>query len=395
MTDRNETSAQSTSVDVRRASGTVHWVGTGRSTGSGLAALADVADVVLWGRADDRIENCLRRNGVRDRVPGRRYDPATLAAALVPGDVLVSMVPAVEHPELLRACLERGAHFACTSYTSPQMQALEPAAQKAGIVVLTEAGLDPGIDHLLAHELVDRARRTLGDTPAVARLTSYCGGLPAEPNEFRYRFSWAPTGVLTALLSPARFVRRGREETVTRPWEQTQPHTVAGESFEVYPNRDSVPFVEVYDIPSQWRVEDFVRGTLRLNGWRAAWSEVFDVVGSGDTDAIAALAGELARRHPMTSTDTDRVVLTVALDVQSDDGERFTDEHVLDLTGDERETAMARCVSRTLACAVKSVLDGRCPAGIQRAARGAEAVRWLDELRGAGISIPTRPTITA
>ncbi|MEU4745216.1 saccharopine dehydrogenase C-terminal domain-containing protein, partial [Actinosynnema sp. NPDC023658] len=290
-----------------------------------------------------------------------------------------------EHPALVRLCLDRGAHFACSSYASDELAALGVEAAERGLVVLTEAGLDPGIDHLYAHLLVERAKAELGaDTPASAVFTSYCGGIPAVPNDFRYRFSWAPRSVLTALCSPARYVEGGQERVAQRPWEATRAQVIGGEEFEVYPNRDSVPFIGQYRVPGAWRPESFVRGTVRLAGWREAWSDVFAVLREGDADRITALAGELAEKYPMAEGDADRVVLAVALTLVADDGRRWSGEYVLDLVGDREDTAMARTVSVTLACGVVDVLAGRSAPGLLRATEDS-AARWLDFLAEHGV----------
>jgi hypothetical protein len=365
--------------------GRVHWIGTGLSTGSGLRVLASSHDVLLWARTEEKAERCLSRLGLTGQADTRRFGHDALAAELRAGDVVVSMLPAPEHPALVRLCLDRGAHFACSSYASDELVALGQEAVGRGVVVLTEAGLDPGIDHLYAHLLVERAKAEIGaDTPASAVFTSYCGGLPAEPNEFRYRFSWAPRSVLTALRTPARYVRDGREHVAERPWEATTTQDVGGETFEVYPNRDSVPFVEQYQVPAAWRLESFVRGTVRLAGWRDAWSEVFAVLRDGDDDHVTALAGELAEKYPMGAEDLDRVVLAVALTLETADGRHWSGEYVLDLVGDREETAMARTVSLTLACGVADVLAGAVEPGLHRATAGA-ASRWLEFLAEHGV----------
>ncbi|MFF3846224.1 saccharopine dehydrogenase family protein [Streptomyces sp. NPDC002328] len=387
------------------ASGTVHWVGAGLSTGSGLAALCEYAgqagptgqdgpagSVRLWHRTEARAAEALRRLGLTGRAEPRAYTLDALIAELAPGDVVVSMLPATEHAPLLAACAERRAHFACSSYVSDAVLEHVPAAVDAGTVVLTEAGLDPGIDHLFAHDLVGRARAAIGaGTPAAYRFTSYCGGIPAVPNDFRYRFSWAPFGVLNALRSPARYIEDGGETTAGRPWEATREHTVGGETFEVYPNRDSVPFVEQYGLPEAWRPLTFVRGTLRLGGWRRAWQPVFEELTAGDDARIAALARELAAEHPTTDADRDRVVLAVSLAVRADDGASWSGSHLLDLVGDEEESAMARCVSRPLALGVRHILDGTLPAGLSRAAETEGRSRdWLGELAREGVPFTLR-----
>jgi Saccharopine dehydrogenase C-terminal domain/Saccharopine dehydrogenase NADP binding domain len=360
-------------------SGTVHWVGTGLSCGSGMRVLADTAaGMVVWGRRPERAEALAARWGLTAGV--RAYDPAALAAAIGPGDLVVSMLPATEHAGILAGCVAAGAHFACTSYVSGDLLALVPAAARAGLVVLTEAGLDPGIDHVFAHDLVARARTAVGDT-GTATFTSYCGGIPAVPNDFRYRFSWAPRGVLSALCAPARYLDHGVPTTVDRPWEAVEARTVAGERFEVYPNRDSVPFVEQYGLPPGWQVDTFVRGTLRLDGWRAAWAPVFADLAGGDPARLDALAADLAARYPTTDADRDRVVLVVTLTVGD-----WSGEHRLDLVGTEAESAMARCVSLPLAYGAGRILRRETPPGLRRAAEtAAEAAGWLDFLRGHGL----------
>jgi hypothetical protein len=369
--------------DLVPATGTVHWIGAGLSTGSGLAELCDTADRVrLWHRTEERAAEALAALGLTGRAEPRAYTLSALAAALAPGDVVVSMLPAPEHAGILAACVRERAHFACSSYVSDAVLEQVPQAEKAGIVVLTEAGLDPGIDHLFAHSLVARARGVIGDaTPASYGLTSYCGGVPAVPNDFKYRFSWAPAGVLNALRSPARYIDNGTPTTADRPWEATRRHVVDGETFEVYPNRDSVPFIEQYGLPAAWTPRTFVRGTLRLDGWLRAWEPVFEELRTGDDTRIAALARELAARYPTTDADRDRVVLAVSLDVRAKDGRTWSGGYLLDLVGDEEDSAMARCVSRTLALGTGHILDGSLPAGLNRAAETAgRSEQWLGEL---------------
>jgi saccharopine dehydrogenase (NADP+, L-glutamate forming) len=365
------------------SSGVVHWVGTGLSTGrSGLDVVCGTAErVLLWGRTRDKAAGCLDRTGLTGRAEVRGLETDDLATAVRPGDVLVSMLPASEHPALLETCLDRGAHFACTSYTSDDLAAGALAAAAAGLAVLTEAGLDPGIDHLLAHRLVALARAAAGDYAGPVDLASYCGGLPAEPNAFRYKFSWAPLGVLTALGSPARHIEDGAEVRTLYPFEATRPIRIGGADFEVYPNRDSLPFRAQYGVPAGWRLRTFVRGTLRLAGWHAAWQPVFDTVTTGDIDRIAALARELAATYPTGPGDHDRVLLTVTLSVGEWQG-----GYLLDLTGDGTESAMARCVSLPVAYGVGRILSGQALPGLSRAAgTGEEAEEWLAFLDAHGV----------
>lgn len=376
------------------SSGNVHWVGTGLSTGSGLRLLGERAETLtVWGRTEDKARRCLTERGARGQA--RAYDVDALSAAVRPGDVVVSMLPATSHAELLDAAIARGAHFACTSYTSDEMADAAERARAAGTVILTEAGLDPGLDHVLAHDLVHRAVAAVGEGRAAVSFTSYCGGVPAVPNDFRYRFSWAPRGVLSALGSPARAIEFGRVRDIAHPWEATRRYALDGEIFEVYPNRDSTPFVAQYGFPTAWEPRTFVRGTMRLEGWRDAWAPVFEVVRAGDPAAIDALAADLLARYPMRPQDRDRVVLAVSLSARAHDGSRWAGRYLVDLIGDAGESAMARTVSLPLAYGVAAILDNATPPGLHKALPDpAGAEDFLAFLRKQGLEITLNEEVT-
>ncbi|QMU78292.1 saccharopine dehydrogenase [Streptacidiphilus sp. PB12-B1b] len=375
------------------ASGTVHWVGAGLSTGSGLTGLCRAADqVLLWHRTEERAAESLARLGLSTAATPRAYTREALADDVKEGDVVVSMLPATEHAALLRDCIDRRTHFACSSYASEELSALAQEARPAGVVVLTEAGLDPGIDHLFAHSLLARATAAVDPRKAAEVVfTSYCGGVPATPDAFTYRFSWAPTGVLNALRAPARYVEDGVARTAVHPWEAVKPQLLGDETFEVYPNRDSVPFIAQYQLPEAWTARTFVRGTLRLSGWSRAWEPVFETVRSGDDERIRALALELAAKYPMGAGERDRVVLAVSLDVDAGSAGRWSGRYLLDQQGDQEESAMARCVSKPLALGVRELLAGRLPAGLNRAVGNVDqAEDWLRQLRDEGIGYTLR-----
>ena len=158
-----------------------------------------------------------------------------------------------------------------TSYVSEAMRALDSEAKDAGIIILNEIGLDPGIDHMEAMRIIDGVH---GSSGRVASFRSYCGGLPApeaNTNPFGYKFSWSPRGVVLAAKNSARYLEGGQEISI--PGEELFDHywTVEIEGlgeFEAYPNRDSIPYIETYGIPE---TETMYRGTLRNPGWCATW----------------------------------------------------------------------------------------------------------------------------
>jgi saccharopine dehydrogenase (NADP+, L-glutamate forming) len=360
---------------------TIHWCGTGLSAIPGLRRLVESGrDVTVWNRSRDKAVAAV--GDLTDRI--EVFDLDALTAVLTPGDVVVSMLPADWHVPLAQACIEAKAHFVSSSYIAPEMRALDDAARDAGSVLVNEVGLDPGIDHLMAHWLVAdyRASRAYNAGNAISFL-SYCGGVPKRPNAFRYKFSWSPLGVLKALRSPSRSIRDFSELAVKHPWDAVTAYSAPlpqAETFEVYPNRDSIPFIEEYRFDPSWRVRDFVRGTLRLNGWSDAWADIFASIPTMTDDDLRSLADRLWAENAYGDDDPDRVVLCVDLKAEGPKGAVYHKTYVLDAHGDVRGSAMARLVSNTVALAVEAVLNREIAAGVHAAPSDPRLVaRWLDD----------------
>lgn len=370
---------------------TIHWCGTGLSSGPGLRRLLDRGHkVVVWNRSLDAA-----RAVVGDLTQDvRPYSLDALTAALQPGDIAVSMLPADHHVGIARACLAKGANFASSSYIAPEMRALDEEFRAKGLVSVNEVGLDPGIDHLMAHDLVARYRASKAYHPDnVLSFTSYCGGVPKVANAFRYKFSWAPAGVLKALRSPSRSLRNFTELRIARPWDAVSAYDAPlpqPESFEVYPNRDSYPFMADYRFDPDWKVRDFVRGTIRLNGWAKAWEPVFRAVeklegaSAAEVDAtLGAMADELLKENSYGPGEADRVVLFVSLKAERDGKPVFHETWAMDAWGDARGTAMGRLVSVPVSLAVESVLAREIPVGVHAAPHDPKLItRWLGEVQG-------------
>ncbi len=366
---------------------TIHWCGTGLSSIPGLRRLIEAGHPgTVWNRTLAKAQ--AERGDLTQDI--RPFSLEALAAALQPGDIAVSMLPADQHVAIATLCLQKGANFASSSYIAPEMRALDQAYREAGLVSINEVGLDPGIDHLMAHDLVARYLASKAyDRENVLSFTSYCGGVPKIPNAFRYKFSWAPAGVLKALRSPSRSLRNYSELRITRPWDAVTSYVAplpVPESFEVYPNRDSYPFMEEYRFEPYWKVRDFVRGTIRLNGWADAWAPIFREIegleGKSAAEADAALtarANALVAENSYAKGEPDRVILFVALKAEKDGRPVFHETWALDAWGDVRGTAMGRLVSVPVSLAIEAVLNREIPAGVHGATHDPRLLaRWLD-----------------
>ena len=362
---------------------TVHWCGTGLSSVPGLRRLIqDGHAVTVWNRTVEKA-----RAAVGDLIDDIRvFDPAALAETVQPGDVVVSMLPGDWHVSLAEMAIEKGAHFVSSSYIAPEMRALDTSAKTAGVALVNEVGLDPGIDHLMAHHLVaDYMNSAAYDVDNVISFKSYCGGVPKVANAFRYKFSWAPVGVLKALRSPSKSIRHFTELEVKRPWDAISRYDAPlpqPEAFEVYPNRDSLTFMADYRFDGRWKVKEFVRGTLRLNGWADAWADIFAEVGTADDARLAELADELLAKNAYAEGEADRVVLCVDLLAEKDGTAVWHKTYVMDAWGDARGTAMARLVSVPVSLAIEAVLNREIAPGVSPAPHDPKLVtRWLDEVQ--------------
>jgi len=365
---------------------TIHWCGTGLSAIPGLRRLIEAGqDVKVWNRTIDKAQEAV--GDLTDNISA--FDIDTLDAELSAGDVVVSMLPGDWHVPLAERAIAKKVHFVSSSYIAPEMRALDDAAREAGVILVNEVGLDPGIDHLMAHALVaDYRASNAYDATNEISFISYCGGIPKNPNPFRYKFSWSPLGVLKALRSPSRSIRDFSELRVNRPWDAISTYTAplaTPESFEVYPNRDSLPFMEDYQFDAAWPVREFVRGTLRLNGWADAWSDVFQEIETLEGDAGEARLKEMSDQfwaeNAYDEGEPDRVVLCVSFKAQQAGKAVWHKTYVMDAWGDARGTAMARLVSIPVSLAVDAVLNRQIPAGVHAAPSDPKLVSdWMAEI---------------
>jgi saccharopine dehydrogenase (NADP+, L-glutamate forming) len=194
-------------------------------------------------------------------------DAAALSDLVAEADLAVSLLPYIHHVQVAEQCVHHCKPLVTTSYVSDGMRALDGAAREAGVILLNEIGLDPGIDHMSAMRIIHRVHDAGGE---VRSFRSYCGGLPApdaNDNPLGYKFSWSPRGVVLAGRNDARYKENGHivEIPNARLFATHFVSWVEGlGDFEAYPNRNSLPYVEQYGIPE---TETMYRGTLRNLGW--------------------------------------------------------------------------------------------------------------------------------
>lgn len=204
-------------------------------------------------------------------------DKDALEALVKENDIIVSLLPWVHHLKVARACLQFSKSMATTSYVSDDMRRLDDEVRSKNLLFLNEIGIDPGVDHMSAMRIIDDVHARGGK---VRHFYSICGGLPApedNDNPFGYKFSWSPRGVVLASRNPARFLENGKMVNIKGEDLFLNKRLETVESlgeFEVYPNRDSVPYKEIYGLKDAQTV---MRGTYRNIGWCDTLKKIIDL----------------------------------------------------------------------------------------------------------------------
>lgn len=251
-------------------------LGAGRSSSSLIAHLLGQSEGEGWEIHVGDLDLSAAVSKVKDHPRGHAFQMSASDATdrdtrIASADLVISMLPAFMHPEVARVAIEAGVHVLTPSYVSDDMKALDARAKAQGVLVLNEMGLDPGIDHMSAMQVIDDIREAGG---TMVSFASYCGGLVApasDDNPWHYKLSWNPRNVVLAGQGgAATFLDRGRVRMVPphKTFQALTPVEVGGRKYDGYPNRDSLGYRELYGLQG---IQSLVRGTLRGEGFCQAW----------------------------------------------------------------------------------------------------------------------------
>lgn len=283
---------------------TVLILGAGLSTTSLINYFLDQSRQLWRIRVGDiQLQNALER--IHGHPEGEAFhfdvhDPVQRQKEIEQADIVISMLPARMHHLVAESCVEIGRNMVTASYLSPAIKALDTRARKKGIVLMNECGVDPGIDHMSAMQMINRIR---DEGMELIAFESSTGGLVApgfENNPWNYKFTWNPRNVVLAGHEGARFLHNGKFKYIPYHKIFSRIETIQvpelGE-FEVYANRDSLTYREIYGLHD---LKTMFRGTIRRPGFCAAW-DTFVQLGATDDTYVMENTEEMTYRDFINS----------------------------------------------------------------------------------------------
>jgi saccharopine dehydrogenase-like NADP-dependent oxidoreductase len=215
----------------------------------------------------DRADEMVKNNPAGKTLYWSMEDKVKLDELVFTHDLTVSLLPPRFHTDVAKVCLRYKKPLVTTSYVQAGMRAMDFDARMAGIIFLNEIGLDPGIDHMSAMKIIDRIH---GEGGRVDEFYSFCGALPAPEaadNPMKYKFTWSPAGVIQASRNSALYLKDGKEVSIPTEnlfKDRFRVNFPAIGPLDVYPNRDSISYIDIYGIPE---TKTMYRGTFRYPGW--------------------------------------------------------------------------------------------------------------------------------
>lgn len=304
-------------------------LGAGRSSTYLISHLAHLAGNQQWKiTIADMDENLARQRAIYPHTSAMRLDISVhedLELQVQNHDLVVSLLPAHLHLQVAKLCLSFRKNLCTASYLTEEMKAMDAEVKKAGLIFLNELGLDPGIDHMSAVQLIQKIK---SEGCSITEFESFTGGLVApesDNNPWNYKFTWNPRNVVLAGQGGAvKFIQNGMYKFI--PYHKLFRRTEIIDidefgKFEGYANRDSLKYRETYGLED---VETMYRGTLRRPGFCRAW-DLFVQLGATDDSYVLPNSENLTNRNFINTflayniTDSVEIKLRQYLKIDQDD----------------------------------------------------------------------------
>lgn len=270
---------------------TILIIGAGKSASSLIQYLLDKSDeenlyLIIGDLSLASAESKIKKHPNATAIAFNIFNENQRKECIQRVDIVISMLPAQLHIEVAKDCIRYKKNLVTASYISDAMQELDVLAKENNLIFMNEVGLDPGIDHISAMKVIHEIKKKGGK---LFSFESYCGGLMApdsDTNLWNYKFTWAPRNVVLAGQGGvAKFIQEGIYKYIPY-WNlfcQTEILEIEDYGqFEVYSNRDSLKYRDVYDLKD---IQTLHRGTIRRVGFSKAWN-VFVQLGMTDDSYV-------------------------------------------------------------------------------------------------------------
>ena len=266
-------------------------IGAGRSAVTLIKYLLDNAEVNNWSVTVADFSEELAKQAVNNHPNAKAIffnvtDVVQRENEITATDIVISMLPPAMHIMVAEDCVRLGKNLVTASYVSKEILALDEKAKKAGVLLLNEIGLDPGIDHMSAMQVIDQIKENGGE---LTSFKSFCGGLvhpDYDNNPWNYKFTWNPRNVVLAGQGTAQYIKQGKYKYIPyhKLFERTEQMSIleAGE-FEGYANRDSLGYRKAYGLED---ILTLFRGTLRRKGFCKSWNMFVQLGMTDDTYVV-------------------------------------------------------------------------------------------------------------
>jgi saccharopine dehydrogenase (NAD+, L-glutamate forming) len=305
-------------------------IGSGKSTSYLIKYLLDKSEserlyVTVGDLSLNSAKKLIGDHPNANAIPFDVFDKSSRNEAIDNADIVISMLPARYHIEVAKDCIAFGKHLLTASYVSEQMYALNNAAKNKGLIFMNEMGVDPGLDHMSAMQVIDRIRAKGGK---MILFESFTGGLVApesDNNLWNYKFTWNPRNVVVAGQGgAAKFLQEGTYKYIpyNRLFRRTEFLEIEGYGrFEAYANRDSLKYQEDYGMQD---IKTLYRGTIRRVGFSRAWN-LFVILGMTDDSYTIEDSENMSYRDfvnaflPYSPTDSVELKFRHTLKIDQDD----------------------------------------------------------------------------
>ena len=264
-------------------------IGSGKSSSELIKYLSKLSFEAEWKItvADAAIEHAKSKFSFQNNINWQQLnieDSEKLNLLIAESSVVISLMPPTLHVLVARHCIQNKKPLVTASYTSAEMQQLHEEALQANILILNEMGVDPGIDHMSAMQVINRLK---AEGAEITAFESFTGGLLApeseKDNPWKYKFTWNPKNVVMAGQGMCKFIQENKYKYIPyqRLFRRTEIINIPGYGlFEGYGNRDSLQYRNLYGLEN---VKTIYRGTLRRTGFCRAWDTFVQLGATDDT----------------------------------------------------------------------------------------------------------------